>query len=344
MQELNINALAVGKQTAQGTAATTTMKRLIWAGGDIAFSRDDGNEEYSDLGKFGSATDWVNNVSGAGTPAIQATPEELAYLLYLFEGGETTTAVTGPPVKTKHTFVPLPGAGFWTTWFRRVGASQIQRQNYVDSRIGQIVIEGSTAQKVVKVTPSVISLDPAVVVAADPVSAATLPVKRPFIYTEGTGTFTIDTLVQRGHSQFTLTSNADLSVVYGDDTTGYAVVSGNPRVTLGCTIYMDADGLAQYNRLVYGTATPAAGTKPLKTIPALGSYGFTLGALTPSTGVANGDIYKLTVPGVKWAIPPAPAPSQGGGGAEIALAGEMRVVAGQPAYTQDVTCDAAAFV
>lgn len=343
MQELNINALAVGKQTAQGTAATTTMRRLKWLGGDVEFSRDDGKEEWSDLGKFGGATDWVNSVSGAGTPGVSATPEELAYLLYLFEGGETTTAVTGPPAKTKHTFVPLPGAGFWTTWFRRIGASQIQRQNFVDSRIGQVVIEGSTAQKAVKITPSVLSLDPAVTVAADPASAATLPPKRPYLYTEGTGSFEIDELVFRGQSQFTFTSNADLSVVYGDDTTGYAVVSGNPGVTLGVTVYLDADGLAEYNRLVYGSATPAAGTKPRKTVSPLGSYGFTLAALEQETGDPNGDEFSLTVPGVKWAVPNAPAPSQAGGAAEIALAGEMRVVPGEPAYQADVTCDAAAF-
>ncbi len=341
MQELSINALAAAKQSAKGTASTTGFKRLIWVNGDIEFARDDGSEEYSDLGKYGSATDWINGVSGTGTPGIEATPEELAALIYWYEGGETTTSVTGPPAKTKHTFVPLPTPGFWTTWFRRVGASQVQRQNFVDSRIGQLVIEGSTAQKAVRVTPSVMSLDPAVVVAADPTS--TLPAKRPFIYTEGTGTFTIDTLTFRGHSQFTFTTNADLSTVPGDDITPYDVVTGNPGVTIGCTIYMDSEGLAEYNRLVYGTATPTAGAKPRKTVPALGSYEFTLSAQDPSTGTANGDVFHLLIPGVKWAVPNAPAPSPGGGSAELALAGSMRTVAGQPAYQLDVTCDSPAF-
>lgn len=342
MQELSISALACAKQTAKGTAATTGFKRYKWLGGDIELARDDGTEEWSDLGKYGSATDWVNNVTGSGTPNISATPEELAQLIYLFEGGETTTAVTGPPAKVKHTFVPLPTPGFWSTWFRRLGATQVQRQHFVDCRIGQIVIEGSTGTKGVRITPSILSLDPGVVVAADPV--APIPEKRPYLYTEGSGTFTIDELVFRGNSQFTFTSNADLSLVYGDSINAYDVVTGNPGVTIGCTIYMDADGLAQYNRLVYGTATPAAGTRPRTTIPPLGSYAFNLAARAETTGVANGDEFALSVPGVKWAVPNAPAPAPGGGGAEVALAGTMRTVAGEPAYQLDVTCDSPAFV
>jgi hypothetical protein len=341
MQELSINALAAAKQPAKGTAATTGHKRLVWVNGDIELARDDGSEEYSDLGKYGSATDWINSVTGSGTPGVEGTPEELAALVYWFEGGETTTAVTGPPAKVKHTFVPLPTPGFWTTWFRRVGASQVQRQNFVDSRIGQIVVEGSTAQKAVRITPSVMSLDPGVVVAADP--TAPMPTKRPFIYTEGSGTFTIDTLTFRGHSQFTFTSNADLSTVFGDDTVPYDVVTGNPAVTIGCTIYMDAEGLAEYNRLVYGTATPTAGAKPRKTVPPLGSYEFTLTARDQTTGLPNGDEFHLLIPGVKWAIPNAPAPASGGGSAELAMSGAMRVVPGQPAYQLDVTCDSPAF-
>lgn len=341
MQELSINALAAAKQSAKGTAATTDFKRLKWVAGDLELSRDDGTEEWSDLGKYGSATDWINSVSGGGTPSVEATPEELAALIYWFEGGETTTAVTGPPAKTKHTFVPLPTPGFWTTWFRRVGASQVQRQNFVDTRIGQLVIEGSTAQKAVRITPSLMALDPGAIVATDP--SSTIPEKRPYIYTEGSGSFEIDGAVFRGQSQFTFTTNADLSTVFGDDTVPYDVVPGNPSVTIGATIYFDAQGLAKYNTEVYGTASPTAGTKPRKTVSPLGSYEFTLQARDQETGAVNGDEFHLLIPGVKWAIPNAPAPSPGGGSAEVALTGSMRVIEGEPAYQLDVTCDSAAF-
>lgn len=341
MQELSINALAAAKQTAKATAATAGFKRMKWVAGDLELSRDDGTEEWSDLGKYGSATDWINSVTGGGSTGIEATPEELAALVYWFEGGETTTAIVGPPAKTKHTFVPLPTPGFWTTWFRRVGASQVQRQNFVDTRIGQLVIEGSTAQKAVRVTPTLMSLDPGVVVAADPDS--TIPAKRPFIYTEGSGAFKIDGTVYRGQSQFTFTTNADLSTVFGDDTVPYDVVTGNPAVTIGATIYFDGDGLSKYNTEVYGAASPAAGTKPRKTVSPLGSYECTLQARGQSDGNTNGDEFHLLIPGVKWAIPNAPAPSPGGGSAEVALTGSMRVVSGSPAYQIDVTCDSAAF-
>ncbi len=38
----------------------------------------------------------------------------------------------------------------------------------------------------------------------------------------------------------------------------------------------DAAALAQFNRLVYGTSAPAAGVKPLRSIPALGSFAASL--------------------------------------------------------------------
>lgn len=342
MLETNLNALFASKQTAKGTPNATGTKRFKQVAGDLAVAIDQGSEAWSDMDKYGSQTDFVNSVTGNGSPGIEATPEELAWLLYAYEGGETTSAVPGPPAKTAHVTVPLPTAGFWTTWHKRIGGSQVQRQQFADTRISQIQIEGSTAQKVVRVTPTLLSLDPAQVVAADPVTD--LPAKRPFIYTEGSGAFEIDGAVFRGHSQFQVISNADLSVVYGDDAVAYDVVSGTPSVTIACSIYVDADGLAKYNEHVYGTATPAPGAKPLRTIRPYGGYEFNLGARAGATGALTGDAFKHEMPGVKWGVPEAPAANPQGGAAELALAGQMRKVSGSPAYRNTVTCDDAAYV
>jgi hypothetical protein len=340
LQELQIYALWGGKQTAKGTKNAAPSKRFKQVAGGFNNARDDGSENYSDATQFTDTLDWVNSLVGNGNPGIQATPEELGYLMWLWAGGETTAAVTGPPVKTKHTTVPLPGLGFWSTWVQRLGSTVIDRSSHNDCQIGQLVIEGSTANKAVRATPTILSLDPGEKIAADP--SAVMPTKNGFLYTDGTSRFKIDTVAFGGHSQFTLTINADLQPVYGDDARVYDFAIGNVSITIGVTLYFDAAGMGQWNKMLYGTTTPTTGAKPLTTIQALGSYGFDLRA-RDAVGAATGDKFLLAMAGVKWAVPDAPDPNPDGGAGEIALAGSMRKVAGQPAFQVDIDNDAAAY-
>lgn len=345
MQDLNIYALWMAAQTAKGAAcvdADFIHRERAVGGGWLSLQRTDGSQRISNLGKFGTATDWVQSLSGAGAPPIEATPDELSHLFWCFEGGEVVTAVTGPPAKSKHTIIPIAGVGKWVGVRGRVGATMITREQYHDCLISQIVLEGSTANQALRMTPTLLSLDPAAVKTADPTQA--LPTDRPLLHAEGSTRFTLDTIVMRGHSQFTFTVTLDLQPVYGDDVTIYDLAVGNANVTLGVTLQLDTEGISEWNRLVYGLAAPALDARPLKRLPALGSYGFDVRALDPVTGVANGDKAVLTIPGVKWNIPDRPAPNPQGGGAEVALTGEMRFVAGQPEYTLAVDNDQAAFV
>lgn len=323
IMEPNYYALWVGKQTAKGTPNITPSKRLVQVGGDFNMPRSDGQENFSDLTPYGNRTDWINNLLGQGEPAIEATPTELAYLLWLYRGGETVAAVTGPPTAQKHTTVPVTTRPHWFTAFRRVGLNVMQRQQFNDCLITRVQIEGSTANKAVRITPRILSLDPGEVKTADP--AAAMPEDKALLYTDGTGAFTIDTVVFSGHSQFTLVDDSALEPVYGDDIVPNELVQGTPSATLGVTVLMDANALAQYNKMVYGTAAPVAGTKPLKTIPALGSYSAYL-KQRDSAGALNGREFKLTFPAssIKWAVPDAPGPNPDGGSTEIALSGELR--------------------
>jgi hypothetical protein len=432
-QEASLYGLWIGKQTAKGTENTTPSKRLVQVGGDFNIARDDGEEAWSDLTKYGGRTDWINTLVGNGNPAVEATPSELAYLLWLMHGGETvvagtnerqtltstatggsitltytdatgsqtTTAIqfndsaatidtrlealtkigagqvtvgggplnttpvtidftgtlaaqpiraltvdntlatggtasiaeTTPGVRNKHTFVPSLTAGHYCTFARRVGLTVLQRQSFIDCLITSMVIESSTANKATRATPTVLSLDPGKVLAADP--AAAIPSTKPFIYTEGTGAFVIDTFAQSGQSQFTFTANEDRSPVYGDDAVPVDLATGQPSVTIGATLVMVQAALDEYNRLVYGLAAPSTGTKPLRNLPALGSYSADL-KQKDNDGFLNGYELKLTVPGVKWAVPDAPNPNPAGGNTEIALAGSMRPVSGSQPYTIEI--------
>jgi hypothetical protein len=331
--EPNYYGLWAGKQTAKGAPNAAPAHRLIQVAGDFAMPRDDGEENWSDLTKYGNRTDWVNSLLGNGEPGCEATPDELAFLLWLFHGAETVVAVTGPPAVQKHTFVPSAGRGHWATFMARVGQSVIRRHQFNDCLVTRVQIEGSTANKAVRVTPRVLSLDPGQIFAADPAQA--LPADKAFLYTDGQGTFTIDGVVFPGQSQFTLVIDDAWEPVYGDDIVPFDLVQGQPVVTIGVTVLFDANALAQFNKLAYGTAAPAAGTKPLKRIPALGAYAFDL-LQKDQAGAVTGREFKLTIPGVKWTLPDAPGPNPDGGSTEIALAGAMRPISGQSPYTLDV--------
>lgn len=356
--EPSIYALWMGAQVNATTPVATgsLTRRFIQVAGDFAVDRDDGAEEYGDIpvsgspasSKYGGTTDWVNSVLGSGEPGVEGTPTETAWLLWAFHGAETVAAVAsvpGPPAvpaNSKHTFNPQLGIGKPITAAVRVGAttSVTRRQKFNNAYISRIQVEGSTANKAVRVTPRLISLDPGERFDAAAEPTLPLPVERPFLYTDGSGTFTIDGTVFRGQSQFTLILDDAWEAVFADDTVPHDLVQGNPVVTIGVTVFADPTGIGQINKVVYGSTAPATGAKPLKTIAALGSYAFDL-RHRDAAGGYTGRRFTLTIPGVKWTAPAYPGPNPSGGATELAFAGAMRPVAGQQPYTIDVHTDPA---
>lgn len=321
MLESNIYALYAAKQASKGAAAATPSQRFIQVAGDFTPNREDSSENYSDLDRFGNQSDWVNTLVGNGNPGIEATPDELSWLCWIFFGGEAVTG-TGPFV---HTFTPATSGGFWSTWWQRVGATQVRRDKFNDCKMGTLQLEGSTANKALRATPTLISLDPGEKYDTDPATAMPADA-RPFLFTEGKSAYTVDGVAITGTSQFTLIFEEALGPVYGDDQVPLDLVPGNASISIAATLQLDAPGLAQYNKIVYDTATPAAGAKPVRSLPATGSWSALL------TKDANTSL-SLAVPGVKWSPDLAIPPNPDGGAVELSLAGMMRKVTGQQAAT-----------
>ena len=339
--ESNIYALWGGKQTAKGTPATapaTNGWRYIQVGGDLAVNRDDGSEGWSDLDRFGSQTDYVNSITGGGSPAIEAQPGSLGHLCYLFFG---SVAVTGASDPYQHVFTPGTNGGFWATFWKRVGQNTIQRQKFNDCRIGSLTIEGSTGSRVVRVTPTILSLDPGEVYSTDPTKA--LDADQPWLYHEGQGTFAVNGVTLNGQSQFTATWDEGLGPYYGDDVVPVDLVVGNASISIAVTILVDAAGLQEYNKRIYGSASPTASTKPLKNLDAIGSYGFTVTSKTSAGNVTPSRTFALAIPGVKWMPDLSVPPNPDGGAVELSLAGSMRKVSGQAASTITITNGVAAY-
>lgn len=341
-QETNVYRFACGKQTAKGTPLSAPLKSLIMVGGDITASRDQGVEAWSDgATMYGGRTQWVNNVVGRGTLGCEMTPSEAAFLFYLFNGAETVAANVDRPAWNDHTFVPGLTMPFWSTWWKKQGlANQVQRQKYIDCLVSQLQIEGSTANKAIRISPEILSLDPAQNLTVDPTWPALPTAADAMLYTEASGTFKIDTITIRGHSQFTVVLNQALDPVWTDDIVPYEVQRGAPAATIACTIQADADGLAQWNKYLYGTSTPADLAKPIKTLPALGAYEF---EAKKGSGAGLTGRFKFSAAGVRWNLPEWPAPNPAGGGATLSMAGTIEPVTAQPLWQAILASADAAF-
>src|SRR4051812_24315536 len=93
-QEVQRSALYWGKQSAKTVENTTPSHRGLQVAGDFGLNRDVGSVQVSDGTKYGSQVRFLNTMSGAGTPGIEATPSELGSLLWLAHGAEVFTAGT----------------------------------------------------------------------------------------------------------------------------------------------------------------------------------------------------------------------------------------------------------
>lgn len=278
----------------------------------------------------------------AGFPVTQKRPHPLLTIgTNSLTGGTSptwTAAQTTPGVNATHTFQPTGAPGFWITWCQTLGASTTWQQKFNDCRIGSLTIEASTGTKPLRVTPNLLSGDPAETYTTDPTPGiSTAPV---MLYTEGAGGYVIDGRTFTGQTQFQITLDLGLAFVYGDNITPHDMARGNAAATIAATVLMDGDMKAQWNTWVYGTATPTAGTKPLTRVPPVGSYVANLAKTT--SGGTHGSL-GVNFPGIQWEIPDSPGPSPDSGSAEVSLAGRLSRVAGQQPYTITVGNQQAAY-
>jgi hypothetical protein len=272
----------------------------------------------------------VLTFSGANTAA---RPIPLPTVVSSLTGGTTptvapTTTTAGTPFS--HVATPTDTGGFFYGVVKSVGKSVVHRVQYNDCRTQSLRIEGSSASKVVKVTPTFISLDPGVIVAADPTKLD--DGLRPLLYTEAAGAFTIDGSVYQGHSAFAAMFTWGLNEFYGDAVTVYDLINNEATAVLeGVTLLIDQAGLARFNSQIYGTTTPGVGARPITGLPLLGSYVTTFTRVDPNTGLTSESL-KIEFFAVKWSPSLAIPANPGGGAVELSFAGAMRKSAGLPPF------------
>lgn len=255
-------------------------------------------------------------------------------------GGAVTAVQTTTGAGVTHVASPNDAGGFWSTWFKTVGRSTVIRHKFNDCRISSLRYEGSSASKVFKLTPTLISLDPGELAATDPTKGDDGTI--PFLYTEGAGTWTIDDIVFQGHSSFAMEAMWGLQEWYGDDVVPYALVNLRANLMLqAITILLDDQGLGEFNQIMYGSRSPAVGSKPIHEVSPLGSYGCEFTRKNRYTGLAS-ESAAFDVPSVKWDPGLSIQANVAGGPVDLPLAAEFRKLEGSPAFTvTTVNADAA---
>jgi hypothetical protein len=189
----------VGEAVRQGHPATVADKQGRKVGGDMNVNRSDGSENYSDGSRFGDAVGFVDTIVGEGSPVLQAQAGVVGSLGAIVLGADAVSAA-GP--NYDHAETPGTG-GAWATVWKKVGATVGPlRQKFNDCRLVSLRIEGSTANKVVKITPTWLSLDSGEIFTSDPVKV--IDPDLPGAVHGGLGRFTIDGATYRGESSFAI--------------------------------------------------------------------------------------------------------------------------------------------
>lgn len=257
-------------------------------------------------------------------------------------GGTSPTGVianTTPGANATHTFAPSNGLGFWSTWWQTVGANTQQKLKHNDVRLGGLQIEASSGTKDLQVSPQFLGLDPAEQYTTDPTPG--MPTAPVLLFTEGAGSFQVDSTTILAMSQMQIQLAYNLSPVFGDNVTPYDIARGTPTAVVTCTAEADDVMVGRWNNWLYGTPTPSAGTKPILRLPPLGSFGANF-TKKDSAGNTIGS-FQATVPGVRWQIPDSVAPNPGQGSGQMSLTGSFRLLGSNPLYSMAVGCQAAAF-
>ena len=225
-----------------------------------------GDENFSDNTRFGDIVSFVNSIQGTGTPVCQATLDDAALLSYLFFGQEDVhgqgARTTSPP---KYEFEP--GAiGLVLHDVVEEGRPQRGRapavQRHEADGLADRGLDGEQGRQD----------QPDPDVARPGRRVRRRPGRRgehahPVLYTEGAAKFDINGVVFRCQSQFAIAvvGRRDAVLRRLDS----AVRHDRRAVTVtieGLTVLLNAASLSLYNEIVYGTPSPAPGTKPTSVI------------------------------------------------------------------------------
>lgn len=249
----NIADISMAVQTAKGTPATpgaATMSRVYLAGGGLMAVK-----ETADLEETGGirlrSGNYVTGVRASGTPEFFARPDMLGWLLWGVFGTKATTGSSDP---WTHTFTLTATQPYMTFW-RMLGAALFER--FADCKIASLTLHSEAGQPL-RVTAEVVGLGPASQTTAQ--TTATVETVAPFMHADAKSALTFEGSPVALIDNVTLTIAANVTTQQGDDVVPAQASEGMYDISLA--VEQTLVDFALYNRMIYGTATPASNAVP----------------------------------------------------------------------------------
>lgn len=263
MPASNIADLSMAVQTAKGTAAAgtpaTTMSRVYLAGGGLAAMKDTADLEETSSGRLRSAN-YVSQVRAGGSPEFFVRPEMIGWLLWAAMGAKATTGASDPYTHTFTLALTQP----YMTWWRMLGGALFEK--FMDVKVASLAFH-SEAGGPLRVTAELLGLTPAFQTTA--MTVATVETVDTFMHADAKALLMFEgaAVASIGTIDLTITNNVQIS--QGPDVVGFQVVEGQQDITLA--VQQVITDFASYNRMIYGSNTPANNATPSPNVIELAS-------------------------------------------------------------------------
>lgn len=257
----NIADLSFSLQAAKGTPAATGQQRTYLTGGGVAPAREINDVEETSSSRLRS-TSYVGQVSVAGEPVMAVRPKMIGLLLHAAMGAK---AVTGAADPWTHTFT-LANTQPWMTVFRMLGGLLFER--FTDVKVSSLAFE-STSGGILQVTASLLGISPAYKTAAE--VTVQPETTEPFLHMDARSQFMFEgsAISQIARSRLVIGTGAEAQ--YGDAITAGDVSEGMHDITLETEQVLT--DFALWNRVHYGSASPADNAVATPTVIELGAPG-----------------------------------------------------------------------
>lgn len=286
----NIADLSFAIQAAKGTPAATAAHRIYLTGGGITAPKETARLTETSGGRNQGGV-YVRMVRAEGSPAAYVRPNMIGALLYAALGSKAVAGVSDPWTHTQTVAATQP----WMTFWRMLGAGLFER--FSDCKLTSLSI-ASTAGNPLVVTFGVLGLSPASQTAAN--TTATVEQTNTFMHFDGKGALQVENVPVTRIESFTLNITTGVTVQQGDDVIPYDATEGGVAISIETVEAIT--NFALYNRMVYGTATPANNAPPSKEVLELGGAPAGLDFKFTRVGAAPGPERSLAVAGTRVQI------------------------------------------
>lgn len=247
----NLAILGFAKQSAKGTAATASTHRLFLAGGSQVMTNIV-KEDFAELHGYQTPIDaYIASAEGAGDPEFYCYPSAIAALFLGILGADAPTGVSDP---YSHEITESDEIPYWTLW-ASTGNGLFEK--YVDAKLKSLKLVGDS-NKPLMVTPSFLGGVPSYLTTEE--TTADVEVTDRFLYYDGLAALKVEGAAVPLMRHFELNLDRGTAVMPGDSMTPADALVGPLALTLGITT-VPAD-FAEYNRVVYGSASPSAAAAP----------------------------------------------------------------------------------